>query len=299
MSERLNEKIGEMQEQLRQGLITRRSFLRYAALLGLSVGAAEALAACAPKATPTTAPTAKPPTAVPPAPTSVPVGAATAAPPAPPPTAAPPPAAPPTAAETAIWGREIYPLAKSVAMIEVEDMKCTGCELCQTACSMKHFGVIHKELARIQSEIRNTPVPKGLIVTCAQCQVEERECQKACPLTPPAIYYDDKLLHMVVDTKTCLGIKCNQCGEACSAKAIRWYTPVSATPLVCDLCDVAGDGTRDPECVKICPVTALHFRAPHAIRSAWRMSMEEKDELVSRRMYPLTKNSYLDPERKI
>lgn len=293
MSERLQEKIAEMQEQLRQGLITRRDFLRFAGLLGLSIGAAEALAACAPKPTPTAAPTAVPPPA-----TSVPAAGATTAPTAPPPTAAPSPAAP-AAQVTEVWGRERYMPPTSVAMIEVEDMKCTGCELCQTACSMKHFGVINKELARLQVEIRHLPTPKGLVVTCCQCQVEERECEKACPLTPPAIYYDDTLQHMVVDTQTCLGIKCNQCGEACSAKAIRWYEPVSATPLVCDLCDVAGDGSRDPECVKICPVTALHFRSPHNIRSAWRMSMDEKDELVARRMYPLTKNSYLDPERKI
>jgi epoxyqueuosine reductase len=42
-------RLGELQSQFRQGRITRRSFLRYAAALGLSVGAAEMLAACAAK----------------------------------------------------------------------------------------------------------------------------------------------------------------------------------------------------------------------------------------------------------
>ena len=50
MGEELHKRISELQEQLRQGTITRRDFLRYASLLGLSVGAAEALAACAQKA---------------------------------------------------------------------------------------------------------------------------------------------------------------------------------------------------------------------------------------------------------
>ncbi len=72
--------IPELQESLRKGQISRREFLRYAALLGLSVSAASALAACGPAATPTAAPapTAVPPTAAPAA-TKAPA-AATAAP---------------------------------------------------------------------------------------------------------------------------------------------------------------------------------------------------------------------------
>jgi peptide/nickel transport system substrate-binding protein len=72
--------IPELQESLRKGEISRREFLRYAALLGMSVSAASALAACAPAAAPTAAPapTAVPPTAVPP--TQAPAAAATAAP---------------------------------------------------------------------------------------------------------------------------------------------------------------------------------------------------------------------------
>ena len=58
--EKLHGQVSELQEQLRQGKIARRDFLRYAALLGLSLGAAEALAACAPKPTPTPTPTPTP-----------------------------------------------------------------------------------------------------------------------------------------------------------------------------------------------------------------------------------------------
>jgi peptide/nickel transport system substrate-binding protein len=79
--------VPELQEALRKGNLSRREFLRYATLLGLSVSAASALAACGPAATPTAAPapTAVPPTAVPPtkapapptaAPTAVPTKAA-------------------------------------------------------------------------------------------------------------------------------------------------------------------------------------------------------------------------------
>jgi carbon-monoxide dehydrogenase iron sulfur subunit len=293
MSEKLHERIGELQEQLRQGAITRRDFLRYAALLGLSVGAAEALAACAPQAAPTAAPT-----VVPPPPTSVPVGAATSAPPAPPPTAAPSPAAP-AAQAVAVYGREVYVAPKTIAFIEVEDMKCFGCGLCEEACSMQHFGVINKELARIRVEHHLLPLPKGIVVSCVQCQEAERECQKACPLTPPAISFDDKTMHMVVDANTCLGIKCNQCGEACTAGAIHWYTSVQPTPFVCDLCDVTNSGNRDPQCVAICPSGALHFHSPTGARHWLRKSHEEKAALIARRVYPLTKDSYFKPELEV
>ena len=64
--------VPELQDQLRKGQISRREFLRYATLLGVSLGGATALAACG--AQPTPAPAAA-------APTAVPVAAATAIPP--------------------------------------------------------------------------------------------------------------------------------------------------------------------------------------------------------------------------
>ena len=66
--------IPELREQYRTGNISRREFLRYATLLGMSVGAATVMAACTPAATPT----AVPPTAVPP--TEAPAAAAVVSP---------------------------------------------------------------------------------------------------------------------------------------------------------------------------------------------------------------------------
>ena len=68
MTQKFNERISELQEQLREGRIARRDFLRYATLLGVTVGAAEALAACAPAPAPTAVPptSAPPPTTAPP-----------------------------------------------------------------------------------------------------------------------------------------------------------------------------------------------------------------------------------------
>lgn len=66
--DRIHPYVPEMQEQLRQGRISRREFLRVATLLGVSVPMANILAACgapAPAAAPTSAPAAPAPTAAP------------------------------------------------------------------------------------------------------------------------------------------------------------------------------------------------------------------------------------------
>jgi Fe-S-cluster-containing hydrogenase component 2 len=85
-------------------------------------------------------------------------------------------------------------------------MKCVGCGLCQEACSMHHFGVINKDYARIYVRKFLLPMSKAIVVTCCQCQAEERACEKACPVSPPAIHFDDKTLHIVVDTDRCTTI---------------------------------------------------------------------------------------------
>lgn len=66
--DRIHPYVPEMQEQLRQGRVSRREFLRVATLLGVSVPMANFLAACGaapPTAAPTTAPAAAAPTAAP------------------------------------------------------------------------------------------------------------------------------------------------------------------------------------------------------------------------------------------
>ena len=198
------------------------------------------------------------------------------------------------------WGQENYPYPAGVAFIECDEMKCVGCGICQMACSMQHFGVINKDLARIQVRKYLLPLSKGIQVTCSQCQEEERECQKACPLDPPAVYFDNDLLHMVLDQERCLGEGCLQCQEACSAKAIRNHPTLSPQPFVCDLCDTENNGDRNPECVDVCPYGALYFKSVAVrwgllIHDITRKHPDEKADLISKRLYPLTRESMGNP----
>lgn len=196
-----------------------------------------------------------------------------------------------------IWGRELYPPPKGVAFIDADIMRCVGCGLCAEACSMHHFGVINKDFARIYVRNFLLPLPKAIVVTCCQCQAEERACEKACPQSPPAIYFDEKTLHMVIDVNRCTG--CLVCRDACGTEAIRYNPDLSDKPFVCDLCDKDNTGQRDPQCVKICPATALYYHNRveriRPLRDMMRKSSDTKANLVSRRLYPLTRESIAFP----
>lgn len=270
-------------EALKQGKITRREFIARATMLGLSAAVAEALAlaACSPQpANPqpaTQPPSSSQPTSPPAAPTKAgpaPTGAA------------------PAAQAAQGWGVEHYPYPKGVAFIETNEMACQGCGICQMACSMFHYDVINKDLARIRIEKVLLPIPKAVQVTCTQCIKEERECQKACPVNPPAIYYDDKLLHMVVNEKTCLGMKCDACEAACPAKVIVRYPAVTPAPILCDLCEK--DGVRKPSCVDVCPSNALYFKN-ETPSDNWRQNVDQKAANIQKRLYPLDRLSMGKP----
>jgi Fe-S-cluster-containing hydrogenase component 2 len=204
---------------------------------------------------------------------------------------------PPKEQAEPVWGREIYPRPTGVGFIEVDDLKCCGCGLCAEACSMQHFGVINKNFARIYVRKFLLPLPKAIVVTCTQCQAEERPCEKACPVTPPAIHFDEKTLHMVVNENTCTG--CLSCQAACGTEAIHYNPDVSDVPFVCDLCDTKNTGERDPQCVKICPTSAIYYHnrdeRGRPLRDTFRRSADEKAEMVAKRLYPLTRESIAYP----
>ncbi|MFC1860868.1 4Fe-4S dicluster domain-containing protein [Chloroflexota bacterium] len=197
------------------------------------------------------------------------------------------------------WGKENYPFPAGVAFIECDEMKCTGCEICQMACSMRHHGIINKDLARIQVGKYLLPVSKGIQVTCSQCQDEERECEKACPIDPPAVYYNKELLHMVLDQERCLGADCMLCRDACPAKAIRNHKTLSPKPFVCDLCDIHNSGKRNPQCVNVCPTQALYYKDLNdrgtPIRDMMRKPGNKKAKLIARRLYPLSRDIMWQP----
>jgi len=199
MSQERNERIVELQEQLRQGKISRRDFMRYAMLLGLTVGAAEALAACAPQPTPV------PPTAVPPAA---------------PPTAEAAPTPPPSTPEIV--------MEKGWQLV-IDYDKCSGCRTCEIECAKRHFNEINPALAAI----RIYKVYPGIDIAmyCRNCNT--RPCIDACPVG--AITMDEKTGANKVDPALCT--HCFKCEEACHAQHVVFH-PTEQYPIFCDLCDL-------------------------------------------------------------
>jgi carbon-monoxide dehydrogenase iron sulfur subunit len=186
------------------------------------------------------------------------------------------------------WGIENLPYPKGVALIMARWDLCISCGVCEMACSMSHYGVINRELSRIRIFRYLLPVPKSVQNVCCQCAEQERECQKACPLDPPAIYYEGNEYHMNVNNDTCLGSSCAQCQKACPAHVPIYYPPEHDYPLVCDLC--YRNGVRTPQCVEVCPSYALEFMEPTFPQHLQRIHPDEKAECIAKRLYPLPKD---------
>lgn len=124
---------------------------------------------------------------------------------------------------------------------------CTGCHMCELACSSK------KEGEFIPSRSRIYVVTNGLEgwsrpVVCLQC--EDPMCMKACSVG--AIFktettQGDSLIS--INKEKCIG--CHQCIVACPFGAIDYLKELRATK--CDLCG------GSPTCVEFCFYGCLKF----------------------------------------
>ncbi len=194
------------------------------------------------------------------------------------------------------WGIDDLPYPESKAHVRTRDLQCVGCSICELACSMYHYGLLNRELSRIKIEKMMVPTSKSVQTICVQCAEENRNCEKACPIKPPVIYFDEDKKHMVVDIDRCLGYKCGLCKKACGTDSIHFYPPDHNYAIVCDLCEK--DGFRKPQCVEVCPRQALEYLAV-SMRTAslretqhlWRISAEEKASLLHKRLSPLAYDS--------
>lgn len=129
-----------------------------------------------------------------------------------------------------------------MALIKINYSMCTGCRLCEYACSAKHynyFGTAYR-IKIDTNEIEGINIP----ILCRQCK--SPACIKACPKTAISLNIN-KI--PTIDTDLCS--KCQLCIKACPFGAISMdaYTNI----VVCDLC------FGSPECAKICPSGALEL----------------------------------------
>jgi len=151
-------------------------------------------------------------------------------------------------------------------LITVDLDKCTGCQICELACSLYNAKECNPEKSRIRivrSEI------DGLIFTipilCQQC--ETPMCLEMCPIG--VISRNAETGAVIVDEKRCIG--CRRCVNACPYGAIV-VDPDTQRASKCTLCD------GEPKCVEFCPKDALEY-----VR-ADRISIKKRRESINKFM---------------
>ena len=121
---------------------------------------------------------------------------------------------------------------------------CTGCGLCQLACSL----VKEKEANPAKSRIFiKRVVMDGLMLPhiCFNCK--QPPCMEACKRK--AINKDAETGWVTIDREKCNN--CTLCVAACPFSAIRVTS--ESEVLLCDVCG------GNPKCVEMCPTGAIQF----------------------------------------
>lgn len=142
---------------------------------------------------------------------------------------------------------EVKELAMSKRVLIIQSANCTGCHMCELACSSVKEGEFIPERSRVRV-VTNGLEGWSRPVVCLQC--EDAMCMAACNV---GAIYNTKTPNgdtiVVVDVEKCN--ECNQCVEACPFGAIELFNGLGA--IKCDLCG------GSPTCVKFCSYKCLKF----------------------------------------
>lgn len=126
-------------------------------------------------------------------------------------------------------------------MIKVDIGKCTGCRMCETACSFYHTGAINRHMSRIKV-VQHYGTGIDGPVLCRQC--EERYCLD-CPANALSIGPSGQII-----ASPTLCTLCKKCERSCPIGAIEVFNDIV---YVCDLCG------GSPRCVAACTQGALSY----------------------------------------
>ncbi len=117
---------------------------------------------------------------------------------------------------------------------------CTGCLLCEVACSNVKFNVNNPKKAAI-GIIKKKVESEGFeIIVCKQCGI----CMDVCP--QDAIYEKEGIYYINADKCT----NCGVCVEKCPNGSMFVHEEIEH-PIKCDWCG---------KCVELCPTGALEIR---------------------------------------
>ncbi len=136
-------------------------------------------------------------------------------------------------------------------MLVYHRSECTGCRLCELACSLRHKGINSRSdsLIKIITDDRNFA---NWALFCRHCK--RPACMELCPVD--AIVIEKKTGLVSVNTGECIG--CGLCLE-CPLGGMH-LDQITGFAVNCDLCG------GNPACVEFCPTRALQFLLPEDAR---------------------------------
>lgn len=124
--------------------------------------------------------------------------------------------------------------------IFIDAARCTGCHLCEIACSMAHHGILSTHRSRIKVITFQDPV-QHLPVICQAC--DDAPCIKVCPANARLRQTNGTV---ITGEEKCIG--CRACLYICHL-ASPVINPETGQTMTCDLC---ADETSGPWCVAAC-----------------------------------------------
>ena len=124
----------------------------------------------------------------------------------------------------------------------ISEKKCTGCQLCQLACSVHKNAYFSLGQARIRL-LFSLDGGRHKLILCRQCPT--CKCIEACKYNA---FRRGKTGWVFIDEAECQA--CLACLEACPFGAVK-VDFHKKLPIVCDLCE------GNPRCIEVCPTEAI------------------------------------------
>lgn len=147
-------------------------------------------------------------------------------------------------------------MANLVSQLIVDFTKCTGCRICELACSAWHEGRFQPSLARLKI-IKYDDLGVDIPNICGPC--ETAPCVDVCPVF--AMRRDPITKMTYLDEDKC--ILCKSCAGACVNGVILLDTEKMRI-IKCDHCG------GNPECAKVCPTGAIAYGPSSSIKTVDR-----------------------------
>ena len=151
--------------------------------------------------------------------------------------------------------------ANTRKFVAVDPSKCTGCGICEYACTQEKNEQWDPLKSRIRV-IRLTPM-LNTTMTCRFCK--NAPCIKAC--SEKALTQTETTGLITINERKCNG--CDWCIQACPYGGIT-LDPDKRVVITCDLC------YGEPKCIEFCPEEALELVSDdETVERKWATALEK------------------------